>query len=71
MWPLGLRMGDTKSGRDKKGLDEDRRQREHDLEVAMEELEEGEEGEEGEADRDEEDLEEALAEDGDADQDEE
>jgi len=53
-------MGDTKEGRDKKGLDEERRQREHDLEVAMEEREKGEEGaaepeaEEGEGEEDEE-----------------
>jgi hypothetical protein len=38
-------MGDTKEGRDKKGLDEDRRQREHELE---EELEHGEEDEKAE-----------------------
>lgn len=53
-------MGDTKDGRDEKGLDEDKRQREFELE---EELEEEEESEQRTAERDEEQAEKELADD--------
>ena len=53
-------MADTKEGRDKKGLDEDRRQREHELE---EELEERDDAEERAGDREDEEAERELADD--------